>query len=160
MRANLIRLATPHDVSALLEIEQASFDGNRISRRSFRHLLEHANALTLIDEQAGAPRGYIMLLFRAKLSLARVYSVATHPDFLGQGVAGALLLQAEQAALERGCVRLRLEIRHDNQASLRLFQNRAYRIFGQYAAYYEDGMAAHRLEKTLTRPLRPLTQFL
>jgi ribosomal protein S18 acetylase RimI-like enzyme len=155
MRANLIRIATTYDIPALLEIEHASFEGNRISRRSFRHLLGHANALTLLDEQDGALRGYIMLLFRANLSLARVYSVATHPDFLGQGVAATLLLVAEQAALEHDCARLRLEVRHDNHASLRLFQSRGYCIFGQYPRYYEDGMAAHRLEKTLTRHLRP-----
>ncbi|WGG49730.1 hypothetical protein [Rugamonas sp. DEMB1] len=57
----------------------------------------------------------------------------------------------KQAALERDCDRLRLEIRHDNLASLCLFQHRGYRIFDQYADYYEDGMAAHRLEKPLTR---------
>ena len=57
----MIRLATPFDIPALLEIEHASFDGNRISRRSFRHLLGRANALTLIDEQDGALRGLSLI---------------------------------------------------------------------------------------------------
>jgi ribosomal-protein-alanine N-acetyltransferase len=147
----LIRPATTSDAAALAAIEHASFAGDRVSLRSFRHLLGSASALTLLDEQDGALRGYIMLLFRAGLSVARVYTIATHPDFLGQGVAAALLLRAEQAALARDCDRLRLEIRHDNQASLCLFQQRGYRIFGQHSDYYEDGMAAHRLEKSLTR---------
>lgn len=147
----MIRLATTSDAAALADLEHASFAGDRVSRRSFRHLLGRASALTLLDEQDGALRGYIMLLFRAGLSVARVYTIATHPDHLGQGVAAALLLRAEQAALERDCDRLRLEIRHDNLASLCLFQQRGYRIFDQYADYYEDGMAAHRLEKPLTR---------
>ena len=147
----MIHIATTQDIAALLSIENASFAGDRISRRSFRHLLGHGNTLTLLDARVGAPRGYLMLLFRANSSVARLYTIATHPDFLGRGVAAALLRRAELAALERGCDRLRLEIRHDNQASLRLFQGRDYRIFGQYAGYYEDGMHAHRLEKPLAR---------
>jgi ribosomal protein S18 acetylase RimI-like enzyme len=95
----LIRPATTSDAAALAAIEHASFAGDRVSRRSWRHLLGRASALTLLDEQDGALRGYIMLLFRAGLSVARVYTIATHPDFLGQGVAAALLLRAEQAAL-------------------------------------------------------------
>lgn len=152
----MIRLANTGDVAALLDIEQASFKGNRISRRSFQHLLGRANALTLVDQQNGALRGYVMLLFRAGLPLARIYSIATDPEFVGQGVAAALLRHAEQAALARGCSRLRLEIRHDNAASLRLFQHRGYRIFGHYAGYYEDGMAAYRLQKDAAA----LTEFL
>lgn len=155
----MIRLATPFDIPALLEIERASFEGDRISRRSFRHLLGHANALTLLDERDGALRGYIMLLFRAGLPLARVYSIATHPDCLGQGVAATLLALAEQVALDHGCARLRLEIRQDNLASLHLFQSRGYRIFGQYPGYYKDGMAAQRLEKALARQLRPAREL-
>ncbi len=150
-----IRCATLDDIDALLDIEHASFHGDRLSRRSFRHLLDGANALILLDEHEGELRGYITLLFRTKVQVARVYSIATHPRYLGQGVAAALLLTAEQAALTHGCVTMRLEIRHDNQASLRLFQSRGYAIFGEHQDYYEDGMAAHRLEKSLTRHLRP-----
>ncbi|PHV04540.1 ribosomal-protein-alanine acetyltransferase [Janthinobacterium sp. BJB412] len=147
----MIHIATAQDITALLSIENASFAGDRISRRNFRHLLGHGNTLTLLDARVGAPRGYLMLLFRANSSVARLYTIATHPDFLGRGVAAALLRRAELAARARGCDRLRLEIRHDNQASLGLFQSRDYRIFGQYADYYEDGMHAHRLEKPLAR---------
>ncbi|HJV01404.1 MAG TPA: GNAT family N-acetyltransferase/peptidase C39 family protein [Burkholderiaceae bacterium] len=151
----MIRRATIDDIPALLDIEQASFHGDRISRRSFRRLLTGGSALTLLDASGGALRGYVTLLFRAGLPRARVYSIATHPQYLGQGVAAALLMTAEQAALERGCLAMRLEIRKDNAASLSLFQSRGYRIFGQHAGYYEDGMDAFRLEKTLTRHLRP-----
>lgn len=151
----MIRIASPTDIPALLDIEHASFHGDRISLRSFGHLLGRANALTLLHEQEGTLNGYITLLFRAHSPVARVYSIATHPSYMGQGIAAVLLMTAEQVALERGCPTLRLEIRQDNHASLRLFQSRGYRIFGQHAAYYEDGMHAERLEKELTLRLRP-----
>jgi ribosomal-protein-alanine N-acetyltransferase len=146
----MIRAALSGDIPALLAIEHSSFEGDRLSRRSFRHLLSKGHALILLDEGIGLLRGYIILLFRANLPLARVYSIATHPACLGQGVAAGLLIAAEQSALRRGRIAMRLEIRKDNRASLRLFQNRSYAIFGEYRSYYEDGMDAFRLQKSLT----------
>lgn len=150
-----IRPGVADDLAALLLIEQASFSGDRLSRRSFRHLLTEANSVTLIDDAGDAPRGYITLLFRADVSLARVYSIATAPGWQGQGVAAGLLAAAEELALAHSCVAMRLEIRRDNVASQQLFLRHGYQVFGEHAAYYEDGMDALRLEKSLTARLRP-----
>jgi ribosomal protein S18 acetylase RimI-like enzyme len=150
-----IRTAVPDDIAALVDIEEACFVSDRLSRRSFRHLLTEGNAVTLIDDAHGAVRGYLTVLFRADVSLARIYSIATAPDCMGQGVASALLAAAEQLALARNCVAMRLEIRKDNAASQQLFLRHGYALFGEHAAYYEDGMDALRFEKSLTARLRP-----
>jgi ribosomal protein S18 acetylase RimI-like enzyme len=151
----MIRTGIPDDIPALLAIENACFIGDRLTRRNFQHLLSDGHALTLLDEKDGLLRGYIMVLFRESTSIARIYSIATHPEFLGQGIAAALVLAAERAALDRCNVLMRLEIRKDNQASQRLFQSRGYKVFDEYDDYYEDGEDALRLEKSLTRHLRP-----
>jgi ribosomal protein S18 acetylase RimI-like enzyme len=150
-----IRAGTAADLDALLAIEQASFSSDRLSRRSFRHLLTDGNAVTLVDDAGGAPRAYITVLFRADVSLARVYSIATAPGHLGRGVAAGLLAAAEALALAHDCVAMRLEIRRDNLASQQLFLRHGYAVFGEHPAYYEDGMDALRLEKSLTARLRP-----
>lgn len=150
-----IRVGVEEDLVELLGIEQASFSSDRLSRRSFRHLLTEGNSVTLIDDAGGAPRGYITLLFRTDVSLARVYSVASAPGWQGQGVAAGLLEAAEELALVHNCVSMRLEIRRDNLASQQLFFRHGYEVFGEHAAYYEDGMDALRLEKLLTARLRP-----
>jgi ribosomal protein S18 acetylase RimI-like enzyme len=150
-----IRTAAPGDLAALVDIEEACFVSDRLSRRSFRHLLTEGNAVTLIDEAQGIVRGYLTVLFRADVSLARIYSIATAPDCMGQGVASALLAAAEQLALARSCVAMRLEIRKDNAPSQQLFLRHGYAMFGEHAAYYEDGMDALRFEKSLTARLRP-----
>jgi len=152
----MIRTANPDDIPALLEIENASFPGDRLSRRSFRHRLSDANAIPLVDADAaagprGAVRGYVTLLFRASASVARIYSFATHPACCGRGIAAALLLAAERAALVQRAALMRLKIRMDNHASQRLFLRHGYEVFGEYAAYYEDGEHAWRLEKPLDR---------
>ncbi|HEX8611617.1 MAG TPA: N-acetyltransferase [Telluria sp.] len=146
----MIRNASRDDLETLAAIEEASFSGDKVSRRSFRHLLSHGNSLTLIDAAAGEIRGYLTLLFRANTARARVYTIATAAPWKGHGVAARLVRAAEQAALARGCTALYLEVRKDNVASIGLFGTSGYRVFGEYEDYYEDGMAAWRMEKPLT----------
>lgn len=144
-----MRSASMDDVETLAAIEEASFSGDRVSRRSFRHLLSRGKSLTLIDTLAGETRGYLTLLFRAKTARARVYTIATAAAWKGRGVAAGLVRAAEQAARARGCTAVYLEVRKDNVASIGLFTTSGYRVFGEYEAYYEDGMDAWRMEKAL-----------
>ena len=148
-----IRRATLDDVAALVRIENASFPGNRLDRRRFRYLLAHAHGAILVEAVNGATelRGYVLLLFRSNSPVARLYSIATDPRHLKQGVAARLLRAAERLALDHGYTRQRLEIRADNAASLALFERHRYRRFGRHAGYYHDGMDAVRLEKALQR---------
>ena len=150
-----IRQAVPEDLEMLMGIEEASFDSDRLSRRSFRYLLTEGNSVTLIAQGDPDARGYITVLFRSDVALARVYSIATAPRWKGQGVGAALLRAAEELALAHHCVAMRLEIRKDNLPSQQLFLRHGYAVFGEHAGYYEDGMDALRFEKSLTARLRP-----
>ena len=151
----LVREALAEDIPALVSLEEACFNSDRLSRRSFRHFVTEGNSVILIDQTADQARGYVTLLFRADVSLARVYSIATAPDWLGKGVASGLLRAAEELALAHSCVGMRLEIRKDNLASQQLFLRHGYSVFGEHAGYCEDGMDALRFEKSLTARLRP-----
>jgi ribosomal protein S18 acetylase RimI-like enzyme len=150
----MLRCATLDDISALLAVETLCFTTDRLSRRSFRHLLTRGNAVTLLDAHDGQVRGYVLLLFSRSASMARLYSIAVHPDFAGRGVGDRLLESAETAVLERDCVSMRLEIRRDNPASLALFRRHGYRQFKEVLDYYEDHMAALRFEKRLAPHLQ------
>lgn len=145
----MLRHATLDDIPALLAIERQCFTTDRLSRRSFRHLLTRGNAVTLLDENEGRIRGYVLLLFSRGTSMARLYSIAVHPEYGRRGVGDRLLEEAEAAALERDCVSMRLEVRRDNAASLALFRRHGYRQFEEVLDYYEDHMDALRFEKRL-----------
>ncbi len=151
----MIRPAELRDVDALVAIENRCFTTDRLSRRSFRHILTRGHAATLLEEEAGAIRGYVMVLFHVGTSLARLYSIAVAPEWRRRGIGPALIEAAERAAKEEGCVSMRLEIRRDNAASIALFRRFGYRQFGTYADYYEDHMEALRFEKTLVPHLNP-----
>ncbi|TPW13391.1 MAG: GCN5-like N-acetyltransferase, partial [Halothiobacillaceae bacterium] len=150
----MIRPATLMDLDRLVTIEDACFTTDRLSRRSFRHLLTKGNAATLVEEVGGQIRGYVMLLFSNYTSLARLYSLAVDPGYQHKGVGLLLVEAAEQSALERECVSMRLEIRQDNSASIQLFQKMGYKQFDLIPGYYEDQMAALRFEKSLAHHLR------
>jgi len=151
----MIRNATLHDLDSLVNIENRCFDIDRISRRSFRHLLSKGHASTLVYENKGAVLGYVMLLFNSGTSLARLYSIATLPEARRKGIGKTLIEAAEQETLNNLCAYLRLEIRTDNSLSISLFRRLGYRQFGTYADYYEDHTDALRFEKMLVKQAPP-----
>lgn len=149
----MLRQALLDDLPALLAIELHCFNTDRLSRRSFRHLLTRGNAITLLEEEGERIRGYVLLLFSSGTSMARLYSIAVHPDFARCRIGDRLLEAAENAALERDCVSMRLEVRRDNPRSLNLFHRHGYRQFKEVLDYYEDHMTALRFEKRLVPQL-------
>ncbi|HET9680108.1 MAG TPA: N-acetyltransferase [Gammaproteobacteria bacterium] len=144
-----IRPARLTDLNALLALEVACFDSDRLSRRSFRHALTGAHAACLVAELDDGIGGYALVFFHRGTSLARLYSLAVMPDFRGQQIGERLLEAAQVTAREHGCISLRLEIRRDNLPALRLYQRMGYQQIGSYADYYADHMDAIRMERTL-----------
>ncbi len=144
-----IRRATPTDTDALAALENAAFQGDRISRRSFRRLFLTRTADVLVAEQAGSVVGYAVVLYRAGSAVARLYSLARCAQATSMGVGRLLLAAAEESARARGSTILRLEVREDNRRAVGLYESSGYRSFGRRESYYEDGAAALRYQKDL-----------
>jgi len=151
----MIRDATFDDLDRLVVLENRSFDSDRLSRRSFRHIIKKGRAITLVEEGGGQLRGYAMVLYRAGVSLARLYSIAVDPASRNAGVGRALLDAAEERAISLDCVYMRLELRPDNPSAIALYTRAGYRMFGTYDDYYEDHAGALRYEKLLVPSLSP-----
>jgi ribosomal protein S18 acetylase RimI-like enzyme len=151
----MIREASPSDLDALVDLENRSFETDKLSRRSLAHLLRKGNATTLIEEKNGSARGYALVLYNRGTSLARLYSIVVHPDFRGLGIGAILLSAAEKDALDNDCVTMRLEVRKDNEPAIRLYSEHGYRLFSVVPDYYEDHMEALRFGKSLVPHLEP-----
>lgn len=148
--ASRVRPATPADLDALVQLENACFSSDRISRRSFRHLLSHGHMSCVVaEEEDGALAGYALVLYRGTTSLARLYSIAVAPDRQGRGHARALMAAAEAAARDEGCAVMRLEVRPDNTGAIALYRALGYQEFAVYQRYYEDLSDALRMQKPL-----------
>lgn len=152
-----IRDATPADLDGLVELENRCFDADRVSRRSFRKLIDSPTAACRVAISAGRLVGYTLLLFRSGTGLARLYSIAVHPDARGGGLGAKLLADGESQAFERDRIILRLEVREDNEDAIRLYQRRGYRPIGRYLHYYADQTDALRFEKFLRGADTPVT---
>lgn len=144
-----IRKAVPHDLAELVRIEQAAFAGDRLSRRSLAALVLSPAAEMLVAATPSSLAGYAIVLLRRGSRLARLYSLAVAPDATGGGVGALLLRSAEAAAAARGAVRMRLEVRADNSAAIRLYERHFYAPEGRRDDYYQDGAAALRYARDL-----------
>jgi ribosomal protein S18 acetylase RimI-like enzyme len=145
-----VRDARADDISAIERIEETSFDGDRLSRRSLMHHLTSSTCELLIATLKGEPAGYALVFYRSGSDIARLYSIASAPEARGAGIGSKLLSACERRARGCGRGRMRLEVRADNTPAISLYRSRGYRDFGRYEAYYEDGGPALRMEKRLS----------
>lgn len=145
-----VRRGAASDLDDLIDLEQRSFSSDRLSRAQYRRHLDSDSALVLVAS-ANHHRclGSAVLFFRKRSAVARLYSLATAVAARGQGVGAALLVAAADAARRRGARALKLEVRTDNAAAIRLYERHGFRRSGRYAGYYEDGADAWRYEQTL-----------
>ena len=144
-----IRKGRPEDLDAIEAIEDAVFDADWLSRRSLRYFLGSTKNDTRVAVGPDGLQGYAMIGFRAGSTLGRVFSLAVGRAHAGQGIGGALLAACEAAAKARGCTAVRLEVRADNAAAIRLYEKAGYRTFGAIADYYQDGTTALRWQKAI-----------
>ncbi|KQU35128.1 GCN5 family acetyltransferase [Methylobacterium sp. Leaf94] len=149
-----IRPATLADLDALVALEHAAFASDRAERRAIRHAIRSASMSLLValtHDAAGQATlvGSATLERRRGSRSARLSSIAVSPARAGLGLGSLVLDAAEADARTHGCARLRLEVRADNGAGIRLYERRGYTRFAVIPDYYEDGMEAWRYEKTL-----------
>jgi ribosomal protein S18 acetylase RimI-like enzyme len=92
----------------------------------------------------GLPLGAVRHVISDKLSFwraarlpgarcPRILSIAVDPDWQGRGVAKGLLPPALARLRARGCDCVRLEVRPENEAALRLYRGFGFEVVGRYA---------------------------
>jgi ribosomal protein S18 acetylase RimI-like enzyme len=77
------------------------------------------------------------------------HRLAVDPAFRGQGVAAALLTQAETIALERSIAYLRIDTNSENQITQRLFPKLGYTYAGEITLGFRAGLRFLAYEKKL-----------
>nr|WP_318011762.1 GNAT family N-acetyltransferase [Pseudomonas sp. REP124] len=147
--STLFRLALLEDLPELLRLEEQCFSTDRLSRSSFRWMIEGANGRLLVAQYGEELAGYAVVLFHRSRSVARLYSIAIGERARGKGLGRGLLERVEACARERKCTGLRLEVRVDNPAAIALYERHGYRKFGSIPAFYQDNIDALRMNKSL-----------
>ncbi len=107
--------------------------------------------VAVTDDEAGRETlvGAATLERRRGSRKARLSSIAGRATRGGLGLGSLLLEGAEADTRAHGCTQLRLEVRSDNGAGIRLYERRGYQRFAVIPDYYEDGREAWRYSKVL-----------
>lgn len=77
------------------------------------------------------------------------HRLAVSPHYQGKGVAKALLLQAENTALERGIRYLRIDTNSENRVTQKLFPQLGYVFAGEIELQFRPGLRFYCYEKQL-----------
>jgi ribosomal protein S18 acetylase RimI-like enzyme len=152
-----LRRARRSDLDGLDALEREIFksrlfSGHLISRGSFRRLLTSRSA-TIIIAEADELAGYVLVLYRAHSSAARMYSIGVAVKFRRRGLARTLVAAAEKDAIRRRCAAMRLEVRADSRRTIALYERAGYRCLGRAPGYY-GRVDALRLKKLLGKEPR------
>lgn len=155
--AGHLRVAKAGDLDGILALEQAAFPPEDcFPRRSWRRLLVTPSALCLVVDERKVIASIAWLL-RSTSSLARMYSLAVHPDARGRGL-GRLLVAESLRKLPRRIDTLGLEVRSDNGAAVGLYCAIGFIETARLPDYYGPGRSGLRMRASLTAVTQALSR--
>ncbi len=144
-----VRPVAEADLAAVIELENDTFDNDRLSSRRIKHWIEATNRIFLVAEVENIVVAYCLVLLHRGTRLARLYSIAVSSRTRGMGIGRLLLQAAEESASDRGRLYMRLEVAQSNVAAIQLYRQMGYQAFGSYQDYYEDHQNALRMQKRI-----------
>lgn len=140
--------ASLRDLSDLRKLEQACFAGDSWPLLDLIAVLSWPNVVRLKAIVNGQMVGFIAGEARGEENVAWIATLGVLPSCRRQGI-GTALLTACEARLPQS--RLRLCVRRDNVAAIRLYEKAGYRPFDTWHHYYRDGGDALVMEKVRHR---------
>lgn len=143
------RQAAISDVPELAALEEACFNGDKLSAKNFKHIIQKGNADVWLALDKKKIAAYGIVFYRKGTSLCRLYSLAVSPNSRGKGIGDKLLKRLESKAGEKDMSYIRLEVKENNEAAIKLYQKHGYTPFTLKKGYYEDGSNALCMEKAV-----------
>ncbi|MBU1319984.1 MAG: GNAT family N-acetyltransferase/peptidase C39 family protein [candidate division Zixibacteria bacterium] len=144
-----IRLATANDLKSLFRLENVAFEQDRFREDQIDYFLTHSRASVFVLTQGSFIAGSAYVLWRKSHLAARLYNLAVDPAFQGKKYGFRLLKECELEAARRGCAKMTLEVRKDNEGGIRFYERNGYHVVRNMTDYYEDGMAGLKMSKDL-----------
>lgn len=142
-----IRKATKEDLSAIITIEDNSFDWfERFPESLFLYYIRKLkDGFFVALEPSGEIAGYAILVDTKHY--AYVFSIAVLPKKRNQGYAEFLLKFLATRCTEKHIPKIRLDVRVDNKAAVELYKKLGYTKVNKKKDYYGDGLDALMMEK-------------
>jgi len=120
------------------EIENQCFDQEAFTKRQMAYLLTDYNTIGLVAKAGTEIAGFIISQVEIEDSLlfGHIITINVAPSFRRVGIASKMLDETERVLKEKGIAECHLEVREDNTAALKLYQNRGYQKIGKLEKYY------------------------
>lgn len=132
----VIRKMTLDDLDQVVAIDQVSFS-LPWPARSFRfELTDNEASRCWVADLDG--RVIAMLVGWFIVDELHVATIATHPEFRGQGIGREILLYSLRAAKEEGAVKSFLEVRESNEIAQTMYRSFGFVEDGRRKGYYKD----------------------
>ena len=144
----MIRTAGIEDLPILQQIEITCFQEERYSAEDLAAILEEDGFETILADADG-PIGSAIVNYRQELIAAQLVSLAVLPQYRGQGIAHALLVEAEGRVRARGARKMVLQVEVINVPAMNLYLHHGFNIEGVIGDYYGPGRDAFFMIKVL-----------
>jgi [ribosomal protein S18]-alanine N-acetyltransferase len=152
-----LRAMTPADLAAVMALEHELFPDDPWSEEMFAEEVAQppGSRLYMVADATDSPgvaAGYAGMIFVPSGVQADVLTIAVAQEYWGRGVGSALLAALIQAARDRGCTEVFLEVRKDNPRARGLYLRRGFEEIGIRRGYYQpSGVDAIVMRKDLLR---------
>ncbi len=143
----MIRPGTIHDMTSILQIEQAVFPSPWTDKHFLYELKENPYAYVMVAEMNNIVIGFID--FWITFQQAQINNLAVHPQLQRKKIGSTLLQDALQRIKIAGCKTVTLEVRVSNRAAQTLYLRDGFKIILTKKGYYDNGEDAFLMEKVL-----------
>jgi ribosomal-protein-alanine acetyltransferase len=122
----------------LYEIEEQCFDQEAFTKRQIAYLLTNYNTITLVAKANNDIAGFIITQVEIENNtlFGHIITINVASACRRKGIASKMLQEMEIILKQKGLRECHLEVREDNSAAIKLYQNSGYQKISRLEKYY------------------------
>ena len=146
----LIRHATSLDLPVLLSLDEACFPPEiAYNSLDLRHMMSRAGANTLVLEEDGAIRAFLLVEVDRNRKSATLVTLDVHSDHRRKGFASELLSRSEQILKEQAVTTYNLQVDTQNEGAISFYRRNGFVVDRLLRKYYPGSRDAWQMVKKL-----------
>jgi ribosomal protein S18 acetylase RimI-like enzyme len=146
----LIRHATSLDFPMLLSLDEACFPPEiAYDSLDLRHMMTRAGAQTLVLEEGGAIRAFLLVDIDRNRKSATLVTLDVHSEHRRRGYASDLLSRSEQILSQQGVAIYNLQVDTQNEGAIAFYRRNGFTVDRLLRKYYPGSRDAWQMVKKL-----------
>ncbi len=133
-----IETASIRLLDKLYEIEEQCFYQEAFTKRQIAYLLTDYNTIALVAKADNEIAGFIITQVEIENNtlFGHIITINVASAFRRKGIANRMLQEMETLLKQKGVNECHLEVREDNSAAIKLYQNSGYQKMSKLEKYY------------------------